>query len=114
MGKSHKTRTVPNPLEDLIERYNEGQVPKPEFIEKVIPLIEHYRRQKIMYHLGLLVSNNPGRYHISSPHHHELWADAEAAYDATLKAKLALHPGLREKFESFPFSDTEVSDSDVI
>jgi hypothetical protein len=105
MKKSRKASIVLDPLQELFDLYNAGKVPKSQFIEKVIPLLQDHRRQQIYYHLGQLVLNDAARYHVSSPHHHQLWGDAEAAYDAALRAKLALQPGQREKLDSFQFSE---------
>lgn len=49
--------------------------------------------------MGQLASGSPERYHISSPHHRELWTDAEAAYDAKITAELAAKPSVRKAVE---------------
>jgi hypothetical protein len=92
MKKTCKAPVGLNPVQDLIDLYNDGKVPKAEFIEKVIPLMRKHREEQIFCHLLELIQNNPERYHISSPHAQELWGDAEAVYDALQGARLAFQP----------------------
>ena len=92
MKKSYKKPVGLNPVQDLIDLYNEGKVPKAEFIEKVIPLMRKQREEQIFCHLIELIESDPVRYHISSPHAQELWGDAEAIYDALQGTRLAYQP----------------------
>ncbi len=86
-------------LQDVLDLYNGGKITVQELTKKVIPLMADHRRDGILCFVLKLASENPDRYHLSSPHHAKLWADAEAAYDADIHARLAAQPGVLEKLE---------------
>jgi hypothetical protein len=99
MGTSSIQRTKPPTLDQLIDLYNDKKISAEELTEKAIPLLERQRKSWIFHFMGQLASDSPQRYHISSPHHGDLWHDAVAAYDAKLTAQLAARPSVRIQVE---------------
>jgi hypothetical protein len=97
MGKCRKFK--PPTLQELVDLYNDSKISIEELTEKAIPLLEQQRASQIFYFMGQLASDSPQRYHISSPHHGDLWRDAIAAYDAKTAAELATKPSVRMKIE---------------
>ena len=99
MGKSSLSKTKPPTLQQLVDLFNDKKISVEELTEKAIPLLERQRLSWIYHFMGQLASDSPDRYHISSPHHKELWNDAVAAYDAKITAQLAASPSVRIKLE---------------
>ena len=99
MGKSSCRKIKPPTLQDHLDLYNDGKMTVEELSEKAIPLLVHQRKQWMCHFAGKLAFDSPERYHIGSPHHADLWNDAEAAYDAKMKAYLAATPSVRLKVE---------------
>jgi hypothetical protein len=99
MGKSSLRKVKPQTLEDLIDLYNDKKISVEELTEKAIPLLVRQRQNWICHFMGQLASDSPGRYHISSPYHGDLWKDAVTAYDAKIAADLAAKPSVRMAVE---------------
>jgi len=99
MSTSSLAKNMPPTLDQLIDLFNERKISAEELAKKATPLLLELRQNGIMDVMLNLAEENPERYHISSPHHENLWSDAEAAYDAKIAAELAAKPGLRIKVE---------------
>jgi hypothetical protein len=98
--KTTPSRNVePASLQDILDLYNNGTITVEELLQDGLPLLERWRSERILCCAVSLISGNPGRYHVSSPHHPELWKDAIKAHEAEIDAELAKRPGARQKIE---------------
>ncbi len=89
----------PPTLIELVDSYNSGRMSVEDFAKSSIPLLAAHRQEGIICFVMKLVGDHPNRYRVGSPYHARLWAEAEAAYDADIRARLASQPAVLEKLE---------------